>query len=145
MKRSLSARILFFSQAVICALFPESAAICVVFPPGAAAEVCAVRGKNRARQLCDQVVVSFPPANSCGDRPRAFDYEVTVESDGRTLLVRRVFSTRAYWAEALDTEPVRCVFGRSELPEGRSVTFMVRPVNDYGRFGAPLPSVTFVV
>ena len=41
--------------------------------------------------------------------------------------------------------PVRCVFGRSELPEGRSVTFMVRPVNDYGRFGAPLPSVTFVV
>ena len=34
---NLSARILFFSHAVICALLFVSAAICVVFPPGAAA------------------------------------------------------------------------------------------------------------
>ena len=34
---NLSALILFFSHAVMCALLFVSAAICVVFPPGAAA------------------------------------------------------------------------------------------------------------
>ena len=112
------------------------------FPEGAKATVSERKGKNRARQEVDQVVVTFPPAHSRDGRPRALDYEVVASAKGFKL-VRRVFSTRAYWAEGEEKEQSCCVFGKSELPEDKFVTFTVRPANSYGLAGAPLPPVRF--
>ena len=58
-------------------------------------------------------------------------------------LVRRVFSTRASWCEKADTVPAECVFGRDELPAGKTVAFTVRPADSFGNHGEPLPPVTF--
>ena len=112
------------------------------FPEGATAVVSERTGKNRAKKAVEQVVVTFPPANSRGGRPRAFDYEVVAKADGFKL-VRRVFSTRAYWFESKDVEPSCCVFGKAELPADKTVVFTVRPANCFGMFGAPLPEVVW--
>ena len=121
----------------------RAASLPPAFPDGASATVSERVGKNRARQTVEQVVVSFPPAHSRDGRPRALDYEVVASAAGGFKLVRRVFSTRAYWPEAEEKEPSCCVFGRSELPSDRTVTFAVRPVNSYDVCGEPLPPVTW--
>ena len=113
------------------------------FPAGAVATVTGGRGKDRAKKERDEVVVSFPPASATDDRPRAFDYEVTASAEGFKPLVRRVFSTRPYWAEEKDVDMVRCVFGQFELPNDRAVTFTVRPANCYGVAGDALAPVTW--
>ena len=115
-----------------------------LFPEGAVATVAARKGKNRAKKQVDQVVVTFPPAHSRNGRPRAFDYEVVASAEGFRL-VRRVFSTRAYWPEELEKEPSECVFGRDELPAGKTVTFTVRPADCFGLHGEPLPPVQLSV
>ena len=117
-------------------------ALAPAFPEGAAATVSERTGKNRAKKQVEQVAVTFPPANARDGRPRALDYEVVASAEGFKL-VRRVFPTRAYWAESEDREPSCCVFGRSELPADRTVAFTVRPANSFGAPGAPLPPVTW--
>lgn len=117
-------------------------ALAPAFPEGAAATVSERTGKNRAKKQVEQVVVTFPPANARDGRPRALDYEVVASAEGFKL-VRRVFSTRAYWPESEDREPSCCVFGKSELPADRTVAFTVRPANSFGALGAPLPPVTW--
>jgi len=112
------------------------------FPAGATATVTEGKGKDRAQKVRDEVVVSFPPAHARDGRPRAFDYEIVAVATGFRL-VRRVFSTRAYWPESKETEESRCVFGQFELPADRGVTFTVRPANCYGLLGEPLPPVTW--
>ena len=113
------------------------------FPEGAVATVAERRGKNRAKQEVDQVVVRFPPAHSCKGRPRAYDYEVVASAEGFKF-ARRVFSTRAYWPESDEKELSECVFGKSELPAGKKVSFTVRPADSYGQHGSPLPSVSWL-
>ena len=120
----------------------KSHSVAPVFPAGATATVTAGRGKDRAKKERDEVVVTFPPAQSTGGCPRAFDYEVEAKAEGFRL-VRRVFPTRAYWTESAEKEPSRCVFGQFELPADKVVTFTVRPANSYGVLGAPLPPVTW--
>ena len=112
------------------------------FPDGAVATVVERTAKNRAQKMVEQVAISFPPAHSREGRPRAYDYEV-VASAGDFRLVRRVFSTRAYWIESAETEPSLCAFGKSELPADRAVTFTVRPADCFGQHGGPLPPVTW--
>jgi hypothetical protein len=90
----------------------------------------------------EQVVVTFPPANSRDGRPRALDYEITASADNFKL-VRRVFPTRAYWCEEAEKEPSMCVFGKFELPSDKPVTFTVRPADSFGVHGQPLPPVTW--
>ena len=106
------------------------------------ATVTSGQGKDRAKKVRDEVVVTFPPAHATDGRPRAFDYEVVAVATGFRL-VRRVFSTRAYWPEAEEKEASRCVFGQFELPADKTVTFTVRPANCYGLHGDPLPPVTW--
>lgn len=115
-----------------------------MFPAGAKATVAAATGKNRAKKMVEQVVVSFPPAHSRDGRPRAFDYEVVASAEG-FILKRRVFSTRAYWMESVEKELSCCVFGRDELPAGKTITFTVRPADCFGLHGDPLPPVEFKV
>ena len=113
------------------------------FPSGATVTVTTGSGKDRAKNVRDEVVLSFPPAHATANgHPRAYDYEVVAQA-ADFKLVRRVYSTRAYWTEAKETEPARCVFGQFELPADRTVTFTVRPANCYGQHGDPLPTVTW--
>ncbi len=112
------------------------------FPEGSVATVSTRIGKNRAKKEMKQVVVTFPPVHSHEGRLRALDYEVTASADNFKL-VRRVFSTRAYWCESAEQEPSTCVFGLSELPQDKTVTFMVRPADAFGVYGQHLPPVTW--
>ncbi|MBQ3290148.1 MAG: metallophosphoesterase [Kiritimatiellae bacterium] len=121
-------------------LVRRSVSVAPAFPEGATATVSERVGKNRAKQQLEQVVVTFPPAHSGDGRPRALDYEV-VASAKDFKLVRRVFSTRAYWTETEEKEPSCCVFGKFELPKDKAVTFTVRPANSFGICGDPLPPV----
>lgn len=107
------------------------------FPEGAAVAVSGRVGRNRAKEETAQVVVAFPPAHSRAGRPRAFDYEVAASAEGFKL-VRRVFSSRAYWSEDFEKEPSSCVFARHELPLDRPVRFSVRPANSFGAHGGAL-------
>ena len=120
----------------------KSHSLTPAFPSGAAAKVTVGRGKDRAQKVRDEVVISFPPAHTNEGHPRAFDYEVVAQAKNFRL-VRRVFSTHAYWTESKDVEDVRCVFGQFELPTDQVVTFIVRPANCFGIHGAPLPPVTW--
>ncbi len=112
------------------------------FPDGAVATISERKAKNRAKQMVDQVVVTFPPAHSRDGRPRAFDYEVVASAENFRL-ARRVFSTRAYWVESEDKEPSLCAFGKAELPADKTVTFTVRPADCFGIHGEPLKPVTW--
>ncbi len=112
------------------------------FPEGSVATVSTRIGKNRAKKEMKQVVVTFPPVHAHEGRLRALDYEVTASADNFKL-VRRVFSTRAYWCEAAEQEPSTCVFGLSELPRDKPITFTVRPADAFGVYGQPLPPVTW--
>ncbi|MBR4171372.1 MAG: metallophosphoesterase, partial [Kiritimatiellae bacterium] len=84
----------------------KSHSLTPVFPSGAAAKVTVGRGKDRAQKVRDEVVISFPPAHTNEGHPRAFDYEVVAQAKNFRL-VRRVFSTHAYWTESKDVEDVR--------------------------------------
>lgn len=108
------------------------------FPEGAVATVAVGRGKDRAQKEREEVVVSFPAARAASGRPRAYDYEIVASASGFNPLVRRVFSTRPCWTDAADTEPVRCVFGRFELPKSGKVAFAIKPRNAFGVSGEPL-------
>lgn len=116
----------------------RSVSLAPEFPEGAKATVSAVRGKDRAKKDVDQIVVAFPAAHAAAGRPRAYDYEVVASADGFKPFVRRVFSTRPCWADAKDTEPVLCAFGKFELPKSGEVAFTIRPCNAYGVAGKPL-------
>ena len=111
------------------------------FAADAKVSVAKRRGKDRAGNETDQVVVSFPTARA----PRAYDYEVTaVLSKGvvtRIVSQKRVYSPRSYWPERYDTNDVVCVFGRAEIPDNHdSVRFVVRPMNAWGEPGEPIES-----
>ena len=84
------------------------------------------------------IAVDFPPAL----KPRANDYEVTVElrqcDMERVLLQKRVYSPRYMYAEEMETEPVRCLFTPEEVPDGWLVRYVVRPMNAFGAKGDPI-------
>ena len=115
------------------------------FAAGTKVSVAKRVGKDRAGGITNQVVVSFPPAVSTPATPRAYDYEVTaVLSKGvvsRIVSQKRVYSSKCYWPERLDTNDVECVFGRHEIPDNHeSVKFVVRPMNAWGAAGAAIES-----
>ena len=115
------------------------------FAAGAKVSVAKRRGRDRAGNEGDQVVVSFPPAGSTKATPRAYDYEVTaVLSKGtvsRVVSQKRVYSPKCYWPERYDTNDVVCVFGRAEIPDNHeSVKFVVRPMNAWGKAGEAIES-----
>ena len=115
------------------------------FAKGAAVRAQKIRGRNRLGEECDQIEVAFPPARSTATTPRAYDYEV--QAVLRKALVtrivgtKRVYSPKCYLPEKYDTAEVRCLFARFEIPNDHdSVTFVVRPMNAWGRAGAPIES-----
>lgn len=110
------------------------------FSSGAKASISYGKGKDRAGNDHETVVVSFPPA--IAKVPRADDYEVTVEMREQELerifLQKRVYSSRYLYGAKMDDVLVRCVFARDELPDGWPMRFVVRPVNAFGGKGAPI-------
>ena len=89
--------------------------------------------------------VEFPPVLAAGDRPRPDDYEVSLEQrcgdSVKTLVRRRVYSSKYIAAEKFDVENVCCLFPELDFPKGGgSVRFAVRPCNAFGRHGKPIYS-----
>ena len=123
----------------------KAKSVAPIFPEGAKAIVTSGNGRDRAKHVRPEVVVTFPPAHARGRHPRAFDYEVTVTAEsGKPIIVRRVFSSRPYWTDEKDVDPVRCVFGRFELPSEGEIAFSVRPANAFGVLGEALPTVKWM-
>lgn len=114
-----------------------------VFPKGAKATLAHIEGKDRAGKAERQIVVSFPAALAQGCHPRAYDYEVQASlvkgEVSRVVATKRVYSTHCFQGPSQDTDVVTCVFAEFEIPSDRNyVEFAVRPLNAFGRRGAPL-------
>ena len=108
------------------------------FAAGAKIKISETTGKDRTGVEHEMIAVEFPPANN----PRANDYEVTVElrqgDIERFLAQKRVFSPRYMYGEDMETEPVKCLFTREEVPKGWTVRYVACPVNAFGVKGSPI-------
>ena len=122
------------------------------FPAGAEVTITRQKGKNRANQDMEQVVVTFPNVKGLDGNARAFDFQVTVEAEDvdreKVWMTKRVYSPHYYWAAEKDEETVSCVFSCAELPapnrvetaRARRFRFAVSPANSFGGHGAPIRS-----
>lgn len=109
------------------------------FASGAKLQVVATQGVDREGKKRDFAVVSFPPVNGAGPVPRANDYEVQLEMRcgyvENVLSTRRVFSPGYVGSYEKDAGPVVCYFPIEDIPAGRTVRFVARPVNSFSRKG----------
>ncbi len=122
------------------------------FPAGAAVEVREIDDGHRRTELGNaldpaprrQIVVSFPPAPATPDSDRALDFSVSAELRIQDMVQvvqeKRVYSPNFCMEEALDTAPVSCAFAREAIPKNREIRFVVRPVGNWGKTGAPIAS-----
>lgn len=104
-------------------------------------------GKNNKKEIVHQKWVRFPAIAAVDGRPRAFDFQVDVETlDGDSatvVLSKKVFSRGAYLGENADAaQGAYCVFAVSELPVGVPYRYAVRPMNCFGKKGNPIYSKT---
>ena len=102
-------------------------------------------GKDRQKNPVKQMNVFFPGITSSDAHPRAFDFEVNVETMSQdtaaVVLTKKVFSRGAHLGELIDTEiKSHCTFALSELPVGVPFRFVVYPMNCFGRKGKPIYS-----
>ena len=102
------------------------------------------RGHDRRGNEHPQIEVSFPPVTSVTGGDRAHDYSVRMEMRigdvVRTVDEKRVFSNKFMFAECNDTEDVRCLFARSQVPRERPVRFVVTPFNCWLKAGESIIS-----
>ena len=102
-------------------------------------------GKDRLKNPVKQLNVFFPGIASSGSRPRAFHFEVCVETmqegSPAVVLTKKVFSRGAHLGELADNETKsHCTFAISELPAGIPIRFAVYPMNCFNRKGRPIYS-----
>ena len=104
-------------------------------------------GKDRAGNKHPQIEVSFPPVTSATGGDRAYDYSVRLEmlrgDIRRVMAEKRVFSPHFAHPEKFETEPVKCLFARSDAPKKRTVRFVVTPYNCWLKAGEPIVSPNF--
>ena len=122
------------------------------FPGGAAVTVAETDCGHRRTELGNaldpaprrQIIVSFPPAPATAGSDRALDFSVTAElriqDMTQVIAEKRVYSPKFWAAERADTGPVACVFARDAIPKNRDIRFTVRPLNNWGKAGAPIRS-----
>ena len=107
-------------------------------------------GKDRLKNPVKQLNVFFPGIASSGSRPRAFHFEVCVETmqegSPAVVLTKKVFSRGAHLGELADNETKsHCTFAISELPAGVPFRFAVYPMNCFGRKGKPIYSTVMTL
>lgn len=102
--------------------------------------------------ICFGTVFNIPAMDAAAtteiygkEQMRLGDYEVSlVQRCGdsvKTLVRRRVYSSKYIAAEKFDVENVCCLFPEQDFPKGGgSVRFAVRPCNAFGRHGKPIYS-----
>lgn len=106
------------------------------FPKNAEVTVRMGTCKNRKGEDKPSFVLSFPPALSTANTPRAFDYEIEAKGELGTV-VKRVFSKKCYLPEVLDGGNVVFILAR-EFVGDKGVTFTVRPCGCFGTKGEPI-------
>ena len=114
------------------------------FAAGASVSVVPVTGTIReAKEPCDMLEVRFPPAEPRANC-RVFDYEVTatlVEDDVDLVEAqRRVFAPDFHLPPTAPRRPGFCRFALKELPIRGHYRFSVRPIECFGKKGAPIVS-----
>lgn len=101
-------------------------------------------GKDRYDEVTEQIAVSFPSVLKKTTGVRAFDYEVQVEQRYVDFVsvacTKRVYSPHCYMGENHDTEDVKCIFAKKELPPMYEYRFVVRPCECYGNKGGAIYS-----
>lgn len=107
-------------------------------------------GKDRQKNPVRQMNVFFPGIASSDAGPRAFDFEVNVETMSQdtpvVILTKKVFSRGAHLGELIDNESKsHCTFAISELPAGVPFRFAVYPMNCFGRKGKPIYSTVMTL
>ena len=113
------------------------------FGKGARATARLIDGCDRTGKAVRQIEVRFPPAMATENAPRAYDYEVEARlTKGvvtRTVIAKRVYSSRFHFPPRLDAEDVVCRFALDELSDNHdSIRFVIRPCNAWGGAGEPL-------
>lgn len=118
-----------------------------IFPKGSIVEVVRKKDRNRNGAQVKQVHLNFPTAVSLKERPRAFDYKVSVElMTSEVVLSKRVYSLLFYLCERRDKEKgATCRFAESELPKAAPFRFVVRPVDSFENEGEPIYSEYLVL
>ena len=101
------------------------------FPAGAKVTVAERTGENRNGETERQIVVSFPPAQpSARSSGRTLEYEVVaVAPDGSEIVKEYVVATNYLHPCKEVKGAVKCVFGKSSVPDGVKVAWRVTPCN----------------
>lgn len=124
------------AQQAVAPQFPKDAKITVSKP---------FHGVDRYKTEVEQIRVSFPYAISTESTPRAFDFEVQVETREldhiKIFSTKRVHSAQYYLGEKADNkQPVEILYGVHELPSYRYYRYAVRPMESFGKAGEPIYS-----
>lgn len=113
------------------------------FPKGAKVSVEAIKGKNRAHEPVDQLVVRFPNVFAA-DGVRPLDFEVQLELKDIDVLkiekTKRVYSKWCCSTEDEDVKTVECAYAFHEVPVKVPYRFLVRPCGFFGAKGTPIAS-----
>ena len=117
------------------------------FPSKSSVTVERKKGKNRGGAKVKQVYIHFPAAISRKGRPRALDYEISVElMSYEVALKRRVCSQSFYMSERADKENgVRYAFPESELPKGAPFRFVIKPIDSFDNYGEAIYTEYLVI
>lgn len=111
-----------------------------VFPADAVVSVRRLAdGQNRKKEPRAQIEVRFPAVNGLTTKgDRAYDYCVDVTVGERVAASRRVFSPMCLRPADEDIGDVVCLFAAKDVPDAGEVRFVVTPVNEWGKRGAPI-------
>ena len=124
----------------------KASAVAPEFAAEAAVSVKCVKGKNRAGEATDQVVVSFPAAKP-STTSRVFDYEVRAltffEDVDDVVLTRRVLAEKFFLAPDMEAATGTCVIAAADLPADKDIVFAVRPIECFGNKGREIFSEVF--
>ena len=104
------------------------------FPKDATIKVTRRKGKGPDKCDEEQLVLSFPAASGKDSLSRPFDYEVSVQCEGKKVCTKLVYQPGVQWSPKRDTKTVTCVFGVCELP-AEKLRFQVAPLNSFGQRG----------
>ena len=122
-------------------------AVAPQFPQGATAVVSERDFHNRTygEKWTDerQVIVTVPRAARCDtDEGRVYEYECVVYSDeggeANPLIVRKVLAASWFLNDARVEAETIIAFGKDELPDGVTLHFAIRPMDDWGNRGNPI-------
>ncbi len=114
------------------------------FPASSTASVSCIQGKDRKGKPTEQFKITFPPALSTAQTPRAFNYALEMlDANGTVIQKTCVLSTHFFYPENKEPDRISCLFAAIGAKRGDTLKFTVCPLDSFGKEGRPL-SVNFI-